>query len=253
MAGAGAAGPALEGGVVKTGMRAVEGAVSYVRLEQGTFYLTVIGGGAPQGLCGSGIVDLIAQLYLNGLVDLRGKLIPESGKLEQRDGEWAVCYAPGLYFYQSDIDAFLQTKAAANTMVEYMLDALGVPMDQVGKFFVAGAFGTHLDKESAVTIGLYPDLPRDRIVSAGNTSLRAPTGFCATGKSGTAWTGFWTPWSMCSSVRWPTSLTGWQRPKPSPIRICPDTLPSAESFWPADGWPKADSLEEKRYAGMLSA
>lgn len=171
MAGAGAAGPALEGGVVKTGMRAVEGAVSYVRLEQGTFYLTVIGGGAPQGLCGSGIVDLIAQLYLNGLVDLRGKLIPESGKLEQRDGEWAVCYAPGLYFYQSDIDAFLQTKAAANTMVEYMLDALGVPMEQVGKFFVAGAFGTYLDKESAVTIGLYPDLPRDRIVSAGNTSL----------------------------------------------------------------------------------
>ena len=159
MAGAGAAGPALEGGVVKTGMRAVEGAVSYVRLEKGRFYLTVLGGGEPRGLCGSGIVDL------------RGKLIPESGGLEQRDGEWAVCYAPGLYFYQSDIDAFLQTKAAANTMVEYMLDALGVPMDQVGKFFVAGAFGTYLDKESAVTIGLYPDLPRDRIVSAGNTSL----------------------------------------------------------------------------------
>ena len=171
MAGAGAAGPALEGGVVKTGMRAVEGAVSYVRLEKGRFYLTVLGGGEPRGLCGSGIVDLIAQLYLNGMVDLRGKLIPESGGLEQRDGEWAVCYAPGLYFYQSDIDAFLQTKAAANTMVEYMLDALGVPMDQVGKFFVAGAFGTYLDKESAVTIGLYPDLPRDRIVSAGNTSL----------------------------------------------------------------------------------
>ena len=91
---------------------------SYVRLEKGRFYLTVLGGGEPRGLCGSGIVDLIAQLYLNGMVDLRGKLIPESGGLEQRDGEWAVCYAPGLFFYQSDIDAFLQTKAAANTMVE---------------------------------------------------------------------------------------------------------------------------------------
>ena len=67
MAGAGAAGPALEGGVVKTGMRAVEGAVSYVRLEKGRFYLTVLGGGEPRGLCGSGIVDLIAQLYLNGI------------------------------------------------------------------------------------------------------------------------------------------------------------------------------------------
>ena len=171
MAGAGAAGPALEGGVVKTGMRAVEGAVSYVRMEGEKFYLTVIGGGAPKGVCGSGIVDLIAQLYLNGKIDLRGKFIPESGGLEQREGEWAICYAPGLYFYQSDIDAFLRTKAAANTMVEYMLDALGVSLDQVHKFYVAGAFGTFLDPESAVTVGLYPDLPRDRIISAGNTSL----------------------------------------------------------------------------------
>ena len=81
MAGAGAAGPALEGGVVKTGMRAVEGAVSYVRMEGEKFYLTVIGGGAPKGVCGSGIVDLIAQLYLNGKIDLRGKFIPESGRL----------------------------------------------------------------------------------------------------------------------------------------------------------------------------
>ncbi len=87
MAGAGAAGPALEGGVVKTGMRAVEGAVSYVRMEGEKFYLTVIGGGAPKGVCGSGIVDLIAQLYLNGKIDLRGKFIPESGGLEQREGE----------------------------------------------------------------------------------------------------------------------------------------------------------------------
>lgn len=171
MAGAGAAGPALEGGVVKTGMRAVEGAVSYVKLESGKFYLTVIGGGTPQGLCGSGIVDMIAQLYLNGKIDLRGKFVPESGGLAQREGEWAICYAPNLWFFQSDIDAFLQTKAAANTMVEYMLDALGVPLDQITKFYVAGAFGTYLDKESAVTIGLYPDLPRERIISAGNTSL----------------------------------------------------------------------------------
>lgn len=106
MAGAGAAGPALEGGVVKTGMRAVEGAVSYVRLEKGRFYLTVLGGGEPRGLCGSGIVDLIAQLYLNGMVDLRGKLIPESGGLEQRDGEWAVCYAPACIFTKATSTPF---------------------------------------------------------------------------------------------------------------------------------------------------
>lgn len=171
VAGAGAAGPALEGGVVKTGMRAVDGAVSYVKLEDSTFHLTVIGGGEPKGLCGSGIVDMIAQLFLNGRIDFRGKFIPEAGDLTSKDGELGLEYAPGLVFWQSDIDAFLRTKAAACTMVEYMLDEVGLPMDQVGLFYVAGAFGTYLDKESAVTIGLYPDLPRERIVSAGNSSL----------------------------------------------------------------------------------
>lgn len=171
MAGAGAAGPALEGGVVKTGMRAVDGAVSYLKLEDGQFHLTVIGGGEPKGLCGSGIVDMIAQLFLNGKIDFRGKFIPESGDLVEENGELGICYAPGLIFWQSDIDEFLRTKAAANTMVEYMLDAVGIPMDAVDRFYVAGAFGTYLDKESAVTIGLYPDIPRDNIVSAGNSSL----------------------------------------------------------------------------------
>lgn len=171
VAGAGAAGPALEGGVVKTGMRAVDGAVSEVVLEDGSFRCTVLGGGTPAGLCGSGIVDLLSELYLNGMVDLRGKLTAEHTMVQERDGELCVCYAPGLYFWQSDIDAFLRTKAAANTMVEIMLEQVGIGLDQVERFYVAGAFGTHLRKESAVNIGLYPDMPRDRIISAGNTSL----------------------------------------------------------------------------------
>lgn len=171
LAGAGAAGPALEGGVVKTGMRAMEGAVSYVKWENGKFDLTVIGGGAPRGLCGSGIVDMIAQLFLNGKLDLLGKFVPESGDLVQENGEWGIAYAPGLTFWQSDVDAFLRTKAAANTMVEYMLESVGLPLSEVDRFYVAGAFGTYLDKESAVTIGLYPDLPREKIIGAGNSSL----------------------------------------------------------------------------------
>ena len=171
LAGAGAAGPALEGGVVRTGMRAVDGAVSGCTLAGDQFQLTVIGGGAPKGLCGSGIVDLICTLFLNGKIDRLGKFRPESGGLVCQEGEYGVAYAPGLVFWQSDLDAFLRTKAAANTMVEYILDCAGIPMEQVGRFFVAGAFGTHLDKEAAVTIGLYPDLPRERIVNAGNSSL----------------------------------------------------------------------------------
>lgn len=171
LAGAGAAGPALEGGVVKTGMRAVDGAVSAVSLEKDRFHLTTVGGTEPKGLCGSGIVDLIAALFLSGKIDRLGKFRPEASKVAAADGELGVFYAPGLFFGQSDLDAFLRTKAAANTMVEYILEYAGIPMEDVARFFVAGAFGTHLSKESAVTIGLYPDLPRERIVNAGNSSL----------------------------------------------------------------------------------
>ena len=77
LCGAGAAGPALEGGVVKTGMRAAKGAVESVKLQDGEFHCTVIGGGTPQGICGSGIIDLLAQLFLNRWIDIRGKLEPE--------------------------------------------------------------------------------------------------------------------------------------------------------------------------------
>lgn len=172
MAGAGAAGPALEGGVIRTGMRADIGAVSEIRIEDGAFRWKTIGGAPPKGICGSGIVALLAQMFLHGWVDFCGGLQPEkSDKIRYMGAEWAVCYAPELYLYQSDIDAFLQTKAAANTMVSYLLDEAGIPMEQVDKFYVAGAFGIYLDKESAVTIGLYPDIPREKIVNAGNSSL----------------------------------------------------------------------------------
>ena len=90
----------------------------------------------------------------------------------EEDVEYAIEYAPGLCFYQSDIDEFIRTKAAAMTMVEYMMNLIGLTMEDVGRFYVAGAFGTHIDKESAVTIGMYPDIDRDKIISPGNTSLQ---------------------------------------------------------------------------------
>ena len=77
LCGAGAAGPALEGGVVKTGMRAAKGAVESVKLQMGNFTVLSSGGGTPQGICGSGIIDLLAQLFLNRWIDIRGKLEPE--------------------------------------------------------------------------------------------------------------------------------------------------------------------------------
>lgn len=172
VAGTGAAGPALEGGVVKTGMRAETGAVDRVSIEDGQICLHVLGEGEARGICGSGIVDLLAQMFLNGWLDMRGRLVKEASDLiTEKEGELAVCYAPGLYFYQSDIEEFLKTKAAAGTMVEYMMQEVGLTMGDIDRFYVAGAFGTHIDKESGVTVGLYPDISRDRILLPGNTSL----------------------------------------------------------------------------------
>ena len=173
VAGAGAAGPALEGEVIRTGMRAEPGAVDRIKIRGDRVELTTIGGAEPKGICGSGIVDLLAELYLEDIVDFRGKFIPEnSGRMEFLEGQWAFRYADGLYFYQSDIDQFVATKAAAHTMVEYMMQKIGLTMEEVDKFYLAGAFGTHIRIPSGVTIGLYPDIPQERILCAGNSSLQ---------------------------------------------------------------------------------
>ncbi|MCD7715024.1 MAG: ASKHA domain-containing protein [Lachnospiraceae bacterium] len=227
--GAGAAGPALEGGVVKTGMRAAEGAVQHVKLvetaenaektmemdgselvrikvkegaaeKQYRVLTDVIGGETPKGICGSGIIDLISELFLHGILDLRGKLVPEASDAvvwcagsqnsnedaaecdasaagccgsdaARQDGEYAFQYAPGLYFYQSDIHEFIRTKAAAYTMMGYLLSETGMSLDDVRDFYMAGAFGSHVDVTSAVNIGMYPDVDPERIHPVGNTSL----------------------------------------------------------------------------------
>lgn len=193
LCGAGAAGPALEGGVVRTGMRADIGAVDEVKIRDGNIYVHVIGshkedsgsheknsgnheenssGEEPRGICGSGIIDLIAELFLEGWIDIRGKLSPEKSPLiQERDNQLCVKYAPGLYFYQKDIDEFIRTKSAAHTMVEIMLRESGLDLNQADRFYVAGAFGKHVSKESAITIGIYPDMDRDHIINAGNSSL----------------------------------------------------------------------------------
>ena len=152
LCGAGAAGPALEGGVVRTGMRADIGAVDEVKIRDGNIYVHVIGshkedsgsheknsgnheenssGEEPRGICGSGIIDLIAELFLEGWIDIRGKLSPEKSPLiQERDNQLCVEYAPGLYFYQKDIDEFIRTKSAAHTMVEIMLRESGLDLNQ---------------------------------------------------------------------------------------------------------------------------
>ena len=176
LCGAGAAGPALEGGVVHTGMRADAGAVDSVRIRGGKIHVHVIGNSSgkisPKGICGSGIVDLIAELFLEGWIDIRGKFSPEKTNLiQKREGQLCIEYAPGLYFYQKDIDEFILTKAAAHIMVEIMLRESGLELNQADRFYVAVSFGKYVSVESAITIGMYPDMEREKMINAGNSSL----------------------------------------------------------------------------------
>lgn len=185
IAGAGAAGPALEGGISEFGMRAVAGAVSRVRISGHEMKTETIGGAPARGICGSGVVDLLAQMFLNAWMSPSGALVEgmsprirPAGRGERPD-ELAVFYAEAeesesgepLCFTETDIRQFTDTKAAAHTMVACLLGSAGVSPNELERFYLAGGFGEHLDLESAIAIGLYPDLPREKFVALGNASL----------------------------------------------------------------------------------
>ncbi|MDK9696047.1 MAG: ASKHA domain-containing protein [Siculibacillus sp.] len=164
-------GPALEGGHIAAGMRAAEGAIERVSVVDGRLAVAAIGGRAPVGICGSGVIDMLASLRRAGIVDARGRLhgghpdtaLDEAGKPE------AVA-ADGVIFTQADVRAVQLAKAAIMTGVELLLRDAGIEIDAVDRFVVAGAFGAHVDVSSAVEIGLFPDIPRDRIRAVGNAA-----------------------------------------------------------------------------------
>ena len=182
--GAGAAGPALEGFGSRYGMRAEEGAIRHLKMgEDGVFRLDVIGGGAPKGICGTGIFDLVAECYRYGIINGDGTVNMDRPQYVTwvwdeniQESLPAVVYGRNgdekLYFTQRDIQEFVRCKAAGFTMVATLLDYCGLSLSDVGKFYLAGGFGTHIDLESAITVGLYPDVEREKLVPLGNTSLQ---------------------------------------------------------------------------------
>lgn len=178
---AGAAGPALEGGISKFGMRAKKGAIDTIKIIDNEIKYTTIENGKPLGICGSGIVDLLSEMFLNGWVDFSGEIkYGKSKHIIKVDDQLAIEYTSkyesenneSLIFTQSDINQFLKTKSAAYTMVAFLLEEVGLTLDDLDKFYAAGAFGTHLNMESAITIGMYPDLDRNKFDCPGNTSLK---------------------------------------------------------------------------------
>jgi len=191
MACAGAAGPALEGGVANMGMMAGPGVIDRVVIDPVTheFKLGVIrdstadgpAAKGPVGICGSGLIDLAAQLFLAGMMDLRGKFVEGAcgERLVEEDGIRQLIVVPAtdsgtgdaLTLSQTDIDGLIRSKAAMYTILTTIANAVNISFKEIGTFYVAGTFGSYIDPRSAITIGMIPDLPLEIYVSLGNTSL----------------------------------------------------------------------------------
>lgn len=186
MACAASAGPAFEGSGVSCGMRASRGAIERIRIDRktGKSSCSVIGGGRPKGICGSAMIDLLAELHSAGLLDPSGKLLPEKGKgwiqsCKDSSRYFRYTIVPGeasetgqeICLDDRDILNLLRTKAAVYSACSLMLRSVGLDFDSITRVYVAGGFGRFLDLERSIQVGLLPDLPLDRFIYLGNSSL----------------------------------------------------------------------------------
>ena len=182
IAGAGAAGPALEGYISRYGMRASAGAIDHITISNNELSYTTIADAKPVGICGSGIIDLLAQMRLHGWINIAGKLEPTASNRiihHPEEEQYVVIYAyaeesgseKDLYFSQLDIDQYLDTKAAAYTMVDCLLEYAGISSSDLEHCYLSGAFSAYSNLESAITIGIFPDLERNRYSVIKNSSL----------------------------------------------------------------------------------
>jgi uncharacterized 2Fe-2S/4Fe-4S cluster protein (DUF4445 family) len=173
-----ASGPAFEGAHIRHGMRAGPGAIEHLRLVDDQIEYQIIGGGPPVGLCGSGILDALAQLYLAGVVSHGGRMGEHPrvrgegekrefvlvGEDERSDGR------PAITLTQKDVRELQLAKGAMRTGINVLLETNGLFADDIGQVIIAGAFGTYISVASAITIGMLPRLPLDRFRQVGNAA-----------------------------------------------------------------------------------
>ena len=183
MACACSAGPAFEGGGIECGMRASTGAIekAWVDPSTGVARFTTVGNVRPRGICGSGMIDLVASLFLTGWIDAAGKFDrtrPSSAiRVEGRRATYTLASAEEsatgkpLVVTEIDIENLIRTKASIYSAVALMLNQVGLSFEDLRRIYIAGGFGRYLDLENATVIGLIPDLPRDRFRYIGNSSL----------------------------------------------------------------------------------
>ena len=163
------AGPAFEGGTITCGMPGLEGAVEDVALnDDGTFRLGVIGGGSPEGVCGSGLVDLMSELLRTGRMNAMGRFAEELGCV-------TIDAAHGLYFYEGDVNELAQAKGANVAGLQVIFSQYGLQFDDVAVFYLAGGFGRHLKRAASKRIGLIPNIADTKIVQIGNAALEGAT------------------------------------------------------------------------------
>jgi uncharacterized 2Fe-2S/4Fe-4S cluster protein (DUF4445 family) len=180
-----ASGPAFEGMEIKHGMRAATGAIEKISIDPGsleTHYRT-IEDAPPVGICGSGLIDVLAELLKAGLIDMKGKFVAEMAKKTDRlrktpDGwyEYVIAWKKetamdtDISITQADIRELQKAKAAMRTGAELLMKRMNLTKDNIATLYVAGAFGNYIDPESARTIGMYPELPIEKIKFVGNTA-----------------------------------------------------------------------------------
>lgn len=177
------AGPAFEGAGVIDGMRATKGAIEEVWINTKTFEPTirVIGGGKPQGICGSGLISLLAELFLAGIVDKSGNIITSLDTPRVRtgphEGEYVVAFSQDtlhgrdIVITHVDIDNLLRAKAAIFAGYMVLAEGVGVPLETVEQFLIGGSFGQYINVEKAIQIGLLPDMPWENFHFLGNTAV----------------------------------------------------------------------------------
>jgi uncharacterized 2Fe-2S/4Fe-4S cluster protein (DUF4445 family) len=176
------AGPAFEGSGIKCGMPASEGAIEKIEIQEGgKLEYTTINGAKPKGVCGSGLVDLLAELFTHGYVDRSGKfdvcrakkriVETEAGKAFLVETGKKSYWGKDLVITENDIKNLIRTKGAVYSACSLLLKHIGLPFSEIASVYIAGGFGQSLNVENAVRIGLLPDIPREQFHYIGNSSL----------------------------------------------------------------------------------
>jgi uncharacterized 2Fe-2S/4Fe-4S cluster protein (DUF4445 family) len=175
------AGPAFEGSGVNCGMKATRGAIERVLISpEGNVNYRAVGNAKPRGICGSGLIDLVAGLYETGFIDRSGNLLPgATDRIRERDGLLEFVLIPqarsdsgkDLIITQADLNNLLSAKAAIYAGAQVLAKSTGLDFDEIETIYIAGGFGNYLDRGKAISIGLIPDLPLEKVRFVGNTAI----------------------------------------------------------------------------------